>query len=202
MSRKLTQHQYERLKCLAAELIEDYGLTYPLEPLEIADNLGVLVTMHPDGLPPTAANCSTTDGYTEPTQSRHGWKLRIHANSSAPLLRQRFTLMHEIAHIWLDHPRSDASLTEERAEAEANFLASYLLAPDALVIEWVPDLTVLGIADVFVVSDEAAQIIHGRVLRAKNLDAIGRPHDRRILSSATRQIDTPTAIARTFLGLA
>jgi len=48
-------------------LIEDYELVYPLEPFEIADVLGVHVTIHNDGLPVTAQRFSTSDGYTEPS---------------------------------------------------------------------------------------------------------------------------------------
>jgi len=116
-------------------------------------------------------------------------KFKAHLNGATSLLRRRFTLMHEIAHIWLDHPRVSAPSCENVTEAEANFLAAYLLAPDALVVAWVQDLTVAGIAQEFQVSDEAAGIIHHRVMRMLNGNAGHRSYDRRIASSAVRLLD-------------
>jgi len=51
VSRKLPYRRYEELKSLAADLIEDYALSYPLDPFEIAATLGVHVTVHEFGLP-------------------------------------------------------------------------------------------------------------------------------------------------------
>lgn len=190
MSRKLPYRRYEELKSLAADLIEDYALSYPLDPFEIAATLGVHVTVHEFGLPPLAWFCGTTDGYTTPVQSAHAVKFKAHLNGATSLLRRRFTLMHEIAHIWLDHPRANEPASENVTEAEANFLAAYLLAPDALVVAWVPDLTVAGIAQEFQVSDEAASIIHHRVMRMLNGNAVHQAYDRRIASSAVRLLGT------------
>lgn len=202
MSRKLAPSRYEEIKALGADLVEDYELVYPLEPFEIADVLGVHVAIHHEGLPVTAQRFSTSDGYTEPVASRHGWKFRIHINGSTAVIRQRFTLMHELAHIWLDHLRADATLTDERAEGEANFLANYLLAPDALVVMWTPELTISAIAHTFDMSDEAAEFAHGRVMRAKNKGAIGKSHDHRIATCATRRIGPPATELGVRLGLA
>lgn len=104
-------------------------------------------------------------------------------------MRQRFTLVHEVAHLWLDHPRAE-TFVSEIAEAEANFLASYLLTPDALVAAWVPELTIAGIAEQFQVSEEAAGLTHRRVMRMLNLQAQGRDYNRRIASSAVKRVET------------
>jgi hypothetical protein len=202
VSRKLTSSRYEEIKGLGADWIEDYDLVYPLEPLKIAEVLGVHVAIHADGLPPTAQRFSTSDGYTEPVASRHGWKFRIHVNGATPELRQRFTLMHELSHIWLDHLRADTTLTNDRAEGDANFLANYMLAPDALVVMWVPELSITSIARAFQMSDEAAELAHGRVIRAISQNAIGRPHDQRIAESSTRRIEPPATELSAWLGLA
>lgn len=190
MTRKLTHHQYERLKSLAADLIEDYELTYPLQPLTIADLLGIRVTVNPQGLPAAAWFCDTDDGYTEVAQSSHGLKHHIHLNGTKPPLRQRFTTMHEVGHVWADHLRPGQTIAHETAEGEANFLASYLLAPDALAMEWVPDMDVRGIADVFQMSEEAARIAHGRVMRVVTNNVPRHDYDQRIIASAHRRIDS------------
>lgn len=184
MTRKLPHRRYEELKALAADLIEDYGPRYPLDPFQIASILGVRVIVHRGGLPAAALLCSTTDGYTIPVQTEHGVKFEVHLNGATSPVRQRFTLMHELAHIWLDHLRADESLSEDSAEAEANFLANYLLAPDVLVLEWVPNLTVGGISQKFELSGEAAGHTQRRVMRMLNTKAQGREYDRRIHSSA------------------
>ena len=202
MTRKLTSTRYEEIRALAADLIEDYGLIYPLEPLEIADALGVQVLIHADGLPSVLQRFLTSDGYTEPVASRHGWKFRIHINGAKPALRQRFTLMHELSHVWLDHVTTDATLSDERVEGEANFLANYLLAPDILVLQWVPGFTISHIAEVFHMSVDAAELTHARVLRAINQRAICRPHDQRILKCANRRVELYAADLSAQAGLA
>lgn len=186
MTRKLQYGRYEQLKVLAADFIEDYALSYPLDPFYIADLLGLHVTVHQRGLPPTGWLCSTSDGYTVPVEAARSLKFQVHVNGATPLLRQRFTLTHEIAHVWLNHPRGDGPASDDATEAEANFLAGYLLAPDVLVLKWVPELTVAGIAQEFQVSDEAAGIIHGRVVRSVNTKAQGRDYDRRISLAAVK----------------
>lgn len=189
--RRLPNSRYEELKSLAADLIEDYALTYPLDPMAVAELLGIEVIIHRESLPEIARLCATTDAYTEPMMSRHGLRYRVHLNGSKPGLRIRFTLTHEIAHAWLDHIRADQSLTNDIAEAEANFLASYLLAPDALIGAWVPKPTAELIAATFQLSLEAAQIAQRRVMRAANLHSGAKHHDQRILSSATRRVEVP-----------
>lgn len=192
MSRKLAGSRYEELKSAAADFIEDYALSFPLEPLEIAHILGVHVVVHPVHLPPTAQLFATDDGYTEPVDFAFGPKFRIHINGTMPGVRQRFTVTHELAHIWLEHLRVDCPLSMEVAEAEANFLAAYLLAPDVLAIVWLTHVDVPSISMFFNVSDEAAQLIFQRVMRALNLKAINKPHDVRILQAATLRLPSIT----------
>lgn len=52
----------------------------------------------------------------------------IYYNDLMPERRIRFTIMHELGHIWLDHTEHS-----ELAEAEANFFAKYSLAPPPLI---------------------------------------------------------------------
>ena len=48
----------------------------------------------------------------------------------------------------------------------------------------------------------AAELAHGRVIRAISRNAIGRPHDQRIAESSTRRIEPPATELSAWLGLA
>ena len=52
-------------------------------------------------------------------------------NDSQNRRRYRFSIAHEIGHIWLEHKED----TKEN-EAEANFFAAYLLVPVPLIIKY------------------------------------------------------------------
>lgn len=104
MSRKLASRRYEELKDIAADLIEDYGFAYPLQPLQIADTWGVRVTLHRQWPPGFASAVGTDDGFTVPVESTHGTRFEVHLNAAMPPVRQRFTCVHELSHIGLKHP--------------------------------------------------------------------------------------------------
>lgn len=185
MSRRLPSGRYEQLQDIAADLIEDYGFEYPLQPLKIAAVWGVRVNLQRQWSADLASVCRTVDGFTVPVNSTHGMKFEIHLNAAMPPVRQRFTAAHELSHIALEHPFRPVWLSEDVCEAEANHLASYLLAPDALVNAWVPSLSVAGIASRFAISEEAARLAQARVLRARNRGVDNQARDQRILASAS-----------------
>lgn len=189
MSRKLDSQRYEELKVAAADLIEDYGIEYPLDPFRLATNLGMSVTVYEHGLPDLGSLCDSRDGITVPVVTRLGIAYHTYLNGRQAYVRQRFTMAHELAHVWLNHLQADFSLALDTAEGEANFFASYLLAPDALVLEWIPNITIQAIASTFHISDEAAGLTHKRVMRAMNLWPTLREYDQRILDSAAKRAD-------------
>jgi hypothetical protein len=186
VSRKLASQRYEQLRDIATDLIEGYGFSYPLQPLQIADTWGVRVSVHRQWSAGLALACGTVDGFTVPVHSRHGMKFEVHLNAAMPPVRQRFTAVHELSHVALEHPIFPVRLSKDVAEAEANHLASYLLAPDVLVCSWVPTLSVVGIAREFGLSDEAARLTHARVLRTLHRGSGDEARDQRILAAATR----------------
>lgn len=47
--------------------------------------------------------------------------------------RQRWTILHEIGHIYLGHLEPDCQLSPVEKEAEANFFAKYSIAPPPLI---------------------------------------------------------------------
>lgn len=74
----------------------------------------------------------------------------IFYNDNQPMERIRFTLMHEIGHIVLNHKEGS-----DIAEAEANFFAKYALAPPPLV-DMVKPEDYIELGRVFHISNQCA----------------------------------------------
>ena len=100
------------------------------------------------------ASQQSEDGFCLKLRDKNGsftfFQWYIFYNDQQVIGRIRFTIMHEIAHIVLDH--TEAS---ELAEAEANFFAKYALAPPPLVYQFHPE-DFLDIAEKFDLSPECA----------------------------------------------
>jgi len=181
--------RYSEIKSLVADLIEDYGLTYPIDPFNLGALLGAEIVVHKRQLPSIAAHLESSDGFTEVIRTQFGVSFRVHLNGQMPEARQRFTLTHECAHIWLDHLVDGDFIDFDRGEQEANFLSSYLLAPDVLIDSWLEGAQVPEIASQFNLSREAATLIFKRYMKAVALGPLESEVDLRILRSATRRND-------------
>ena len=111
-------------------------------------------------------------------------RLQVFINDNQPVLRQRFTLAHELKHIldFDDAPALHANLgcgneqtRKERVEMIANEFAAYLLMPAALVEHiWLTTLDLSQCARIFRVSEEA---MHRRLVNLGFLE--GREPTRR-----------------------
>lgn len=185
MQRRLTGSRYEEIKSEVADLIEDFHLAYPLDTEELATQLGIEVLTEAWGLQLGYWNHGSSDGFTELVESAKGPKFKTHLNDLIQADRRNFTLAHEIGHVWLDHMRKGGNSSSEVLESEANFFASFLLAPDALVLAHVPSLCPVEIAGFFNVSRLAAQQIRNRVLRAATAGGCNREYNGRILRHAS-----------------
>ena len=80
--------------------------------------------------------------------------------------RQRWTIFHEIGHIYLGHFEDDF-MTYEEKESEANFFAKYSIAPPPL-INITDCKSPSDIADNFYVSGEASVYIFTSFQKWKN----------------------------------
>lgn len=128
----------------AASIRAELGLQIdsPLCPWQLADHFGVCVFLPTELQIPlqdlhqlTKVDPDSWSGLTV----RAGGMSAVVLNSSHPRTRQRNTLMHELAHIYLDHVGSRVDVTEDgillvsdfsaEQEDEANWLAGALLAP-------------------------------------------------------------------------
>ena len=129
----------------------------PIDCYEIATKMGIILRPYSKlsevGL--KAALAESNDGFcllrTEGVKPFTYDQWYIFYNDALQPKRIRFTLMHEIGHVVLDH--TEAS---DLAEAEANFFAKYALAPPPLVNRIQPeDYVELGKA--FEISNQFAR---------------------------------------------
>lgn len=153
----LTASRYEYIKETVVELFEKNNIqSIPIDPFDIAHKLGVRIisysSMNPAAL--AQARAISDDGFSMQVDETIGpfgvdqWYICYNDKMSEK--RIRFTLMHEIGHIVLDH--TEAS---DLAESEANFFAKYALAPPPLVHRICAE-DYMDIAHAFQLTDECA----------------------------------------------
>lgn len=138
---QLPGRRYEEIKNIVIEMFKKYDIrNIPIDCYEIALKMGIILKPYSqlDEAGLAAAQDKSDDGFCllrkEGSKPFTYLQWYIFYNDQLSLKRIRFTLMHEIGHIVLDH-------TEESdlAEAEANFFAKYALAPPPLVHRVFPD---------------------------------------------------------------
>ncbi len=160
---KLKDERYEEIKQTVADLLEDYDVKeLPIDLFGLAKKMKVNITLSSELLKKHPKKISE-------------YKLMHYPNSfliynptdqqyviyiddlGTREKRQRFSLAHELMHIILNHQEQS-----ERNEKEANFGASYLLAPTSLVLIQASNENLLDvnvIAQIFDVSIPEAGVI-------------------------------------------
>ena len=149
MELKLSDERCEEIKKIVVNMFVEYSITcVPINGFEIAQKMGIIVVPYSsrgykkycilmehseDGF------CTLIDGQ---------W--HIFYNNLTNYGRINNTILHEIAHIVLDHKEPS-----ELAEKEAKFFAKYALVPPVLVHR-LKLSTAEAIKEIFEVSDEAS----------------------------------------------
>ncbi len=149
---RLPSWRYEEIKQKIARLLRKAGFSrYPLDCFELCEKLGIKVHCYSES--PTwiqQLNCLSEDAFCFPKTEDKYFVWEIWYNDSKPQNRIRFSIMHEIGHIWLDH-----SEHSDLAEVEANYFASYILAPLPLIyVLKLDDINKIAVA--FFISSECA----------------------------------------------
>lgn len=151
---RLSGKRYNSIEEAVVKLFSELNISrIPVDPYEIVDALGIKLVTYSQftQLSYEQKMLISKDGFCEeiaisPTESY----FVIVYNEMMPDVRIRFTIMHEIGHIILDH-----SEHSELADSEANYFASYSLAPPPLIHKINPeDFT--DIAETFDISMECA----------------------------------------------
>lgn len=153
---RLPPWRYEKIKEIAADNIVRYSDTIPVDVFELARiNRIILVpysklTVYELNELQIKFNAISKDGFLFWGKKRGKLRGFIYYDDTLSSQRIRFTIMHEIGHFLLKHyEKSDL------AEAEANFLAKFLLAPPILVHLIKPN-DYMDIAEAFDISQEFA----------------------------------------------
>lgn len=149
---RLSNARYEEIKRTVVEMFERYGVScVPINGFEIASKMGIKV------IPYSAYSARSrykiekysADGFSV-LRDTGEWYIFYNDDKEHDYGRINHTIMHEIAHIVLDHTEDS-----ELAEAEVRFFAKYALAPPVLIHKLKLG-TAQSIANVFEISFEAA----------------------------------------------
>lgn len=146
--------RYEEIKKIISTIYVDYGISkIPFDVVEFCGMAGFKLIPY--------SRCSkekkefllrfSEDGLSYYDENKKSYVI-IYNDITVSKQRQRFTIMHEVGHIMLEHKNSS-----DKEEAEANFFARNILAPMPLIILYELN-DVNRIATLFDISIECAKI--------------------------------------------
>ena len=128
---KITGARYEKIKQLVADTIIDADIRdYPFNVFEVAKSLEIEIKSYQSQSDKKCNECfkQSDDGFTVLAEYSTHSKWIIYYNENMSEQRIRFTVMHEIGHIVLNHSESS-----DVTEKEANFFAKYILTPPCIL---------------------------------------------------------------------
>lgn len=181
MTWNLPSNRYEEIRKVVADVLEDYGIEeYPFSLFGFIQSLGIRLV--PYSLLPNEAQTylreDGVDGFTKRDRVFNPLQTVVFYDNERSLERIRFTLAHELGHIFLEHPDTG----EKTYEDEANLFANYFLAPNPLVVRD-SENDAIRIMDDFFVSYSCACAIRDRTLKRVRWGGDLLEHEMRILSN-------------------
>ena len=166
---RLTYRRYEEIKKIASSKIKEWDIQHlPYNCYDLCKTLGIRLKKYSD------QNETTKQELMEFSEDafcymlyKDGFAIRgIAYNDKMPQHRIRFSIMHEIGHIVLDH-----SEHSQLAEAEANFFAQYMLAPTP-TLQYILPLVASKVSNLYNISEECAKNV---IIQFKNWKEKGEP---------------------------
>ena len=153
----LPDFRYEEIKDKVARLIEKYNVqNIPVNVFKLARKLGIRLVKFSDltefemqSLAKFGIN-ENTAGFYALAEKNGKLVPYIYYNDNLEVGRIRFTILHEIGHIILEHIEQS-----DLAEAEADFFAKYLIAPPMLV-DRIKPVDYMEIKEVFLLTKTCA----------------------------------------------
>ena len=160
---RLSDQRYEQIKMAIADFLEDYDVKkIPVDVFDLAKKMQIKIVLASEILNKYPKKIDEYVLFKYPHSYLYydpdAQKFIIYIDDvGTKKKRQRFSLAHELMHIILGHTEQN-----EENESEANFGATYLLAPTSLAlirieeeIMFIPEM----IEDIFDVSGPEAEII-------------------------------------------
>lgn len=130
---RLTNSRYEEIKQEIANVYEDYGISsFPIDIFELANKMGIrikyatyILVMNPEKVDEYFFY-RVPDAYLVRDKTKDEFVMFVD-DIGTQKNRQRFSIAHEIIHYILNHKEQN-----EENESEANFGATYMLAPTSV----------------------------------------------------------------------
>lgn len=155
----LTPRDYERIEKSVVDMFSELNVKeVPINPFEIANKSGYIVLPYSQIIR-RAKKIFTENGISGAKGKTSHGRYKIFYDDSDSVVRQRFTIMHEIGHIRLGHKEDS-----EYAEKCANYFATYSLAPTPLIYKFGCE-DFMEIAFTFNISEESAIYTFARYTR-------------------------------------
>ena len=160
---RLSDQRYEQIKMAIADFLEDYDVKkIPVDVFDLAKKMQIKIVLASEILQKYPKKIDEYVLFKYPHSYLYydpdAQKFIIYIDDvGTKKKRQRFSLAHELMHIILGHTEQN-----EENESEANFGATYLLAPTSLALIRIEEETMFipeMIEDIFDVSGPEAEII-------------------------------------------
>ncbi len=173
---KLSNERYEQIKRVIADLFEDYDIKgIPVDVFKIARKMKIKMVFATEILERHPEKIDRYFLYQYPPAYMHydskSQQFIIYIDDIGTVIeRQRFSLAHELMHIILGHTEQNP-----KNESEANFGATYMLAPTSLALIRPSEQSLLvpgKVASIFNVSVSEAEIIARYNLRRLSLTSL------------------------------
>lgn len=154
----LCSKRYEQIKKSVARVLREYSdLTFPIDLNQIIENIPNLSVVYYSEKPELSDNCLkriSSDGFG---LAMPDGTYTIYVNNQEYVPRGRFSTGHEVGHFSLGHDSKLKSgrISQEEAEAEADFFAAKLLVPD-WAVDYLETKDIYSISEAFGVSYECA----------------------------------------------
>lgn len=129
---RLSGNRYDEIEQEVVKLFEKLNISrFPIDCFEVCNQLGIAVIPYSKLSQKQRMHIAilSEDGFNVLLEiAKDKFVHEIYYNDSMPDRRTRFTIMHEVGHIILDHTEHS-----DLGESEANHFARYALAPPPLV---------------------------------------------------------------------
>ena len=163
----ISNKRYEQIKEIVADMYEDLGYTeIPVNVFELCHKLNIKLVKY-SSLTKEQKECAmqlSPDGFS--LRNNRTKQYEIYYNSEMPAKRITFTIMHEIAHIMLEH-----IYHSYENEQEANFFTKAALVPLGLIYR-LQLKNPIEVAQTFGISMECAQNVVDHYNRSMKHPAI------------------------------